>query len=107
MSAMSELDSQIHARYVGGREYTEDGDFTLTVEVTADTVEAARNFGHWLAEKCECPRSSWRWNKVWLGKGGKLVTTYTIFVDGIEFAIERSNDYHAFMRDMGQPDHAF
>jgi len=89
------------------KDVTEDGDFTLTIEVTADDTDAAREFSAYIKDRTDCPRSNWRWNGVWAGKGGKLVTSYTIFVDGIEYAIERSNDYAACMRDMGQPDHAF
>lgn len=92
MSTMSELDSQTRERTIK-KDYAEDSsDFILTQEVEADDVAAARLFSQYLREKCDCRGSNWRWNNVWAGKGGKLVTTYTIFVDGIEYAIERQND---------------
>lgn len=92
MSIMSELDSLTRERTIK-KEYAEDSsDFILTQEVEADDAAAARQFGQYLREKCDCRGSNWRWNNVWLGKGGKMVTTYTIYVDGIEDAIERQND---------------
>jgi hypothetical protein len=98
MSVMSELDSQVSERTISKEYADESSDFILTQEVTADNAASARQFGQYLREKCDCRGSNQRWDNVWLGKGGKLVTTYTIYVDGIEYAIERQNDAKAWIQ---------
>ena len=98
MGRIAELDAEINTEFVR-KEYTEDGDFFMVTRMTAESFDACRLATQTLRDKCDAPRSNWKWDdRSWTFKNGKWETTFYICVDGIEDAIERSNDYIASMR---------
>lgn len=98
MGRIAELDAEIATSFVR-KEVTEDGDFIMVTKMTAESFDACRLAHKTLLDKCDAPRSNWKWNdRSWTFKDGKWETTFDICVDGIEYAIERSNDYHAWLR---------
>jgi hypothetical protein len=103
---MTDHDQDIRHEHAG-KEFVEDGcgDFILTIRVIAATFEAARQHSQYLKEHSECRGSNWTWKGVWECKGGKLVTTYDIYVDGIEYAIEQRN--HAWASVQTEIDHRY
>jgi len=68
---------------------TEDGDYIYNYRVTAHGFSGIRDFN-----------ATRRYPVLeWVGKGnGVFEGTYSDFVDATEVAIERSNDYHAWLR---------
>lgn len=101
MVTAADLDAQINILFVSKEGVEESSDFIITYKVTADSFDACRVASKDLREKCDAPRSNQRWdNRNWtFNRGtGKWETTYSVYVDGIEYAIERSNDYQAFLR---------
>ena len=100
MGRIAELDAEINTMFLS-KEYTEDGDIVISYKVTADSFDACRLANQTLRDKCDVPRSNWKWDdRSWTFNGGtgKWETKYHVCVDGIEDAIERSNDYYASMR---------
>ena len=101
MGRTAGLDAQVNHVFLR-KEFVEDGDgdFILHHKVTADCFDACRLANKELIEKCETPRTNWRWSdRQWVFKNGKWETSYFVYVDGIEYALERQNDYIASMRE--------
>jgi hypothetical protein len=86
---------------------TEDGDYIMQRGIEADSIAEAKEATKQLQDEVTRGGSKAHYDIVWTGQGGKLVWTDTYVVDQTEVALERSNDYHAWMRDQGQPEWAF
>ena len=80
------------------REITEDGDLIYTTTLTADTVKEAMEVSMELNELLARRGTNLHWNQTWTNTKDGLTTTYSKHVDGTEDAIERNNDYRAWLR---------
>lgn len=79
-------------------EVTEDGDIVYERTVTAKEFDGAREYIKYAKENGKSQPKFWTCvNGCWEGR-------FYFNVDGAQDAIERSNDYHAFLRDQGTPD---